>query len=98
MGRSSTAKRPTQVTLVRPKADPQTFTLQEGATLADLLRAAKAGIRAPSLMIDGRPIEEVLILKSGMTITVVPEPKDVKSNTSWRETVGMFADDPDFEE
>jgi len=98
MGRSSTAKRRTQVTLLRPEADPETFTLAEGATLADLLRAADAGIRAPSIMIDGRPIEEVMKLTSGMTITLAPEPSDLSSSKPWRETIGMFAGDPDFEE
>ncbi len=31
------------------------------------------------MLIDGRPIEEALVLKSGMMITIVPEPPQASS-------------------
>jgi hypothetical protein len=98
MATVSTAQRSIEVTLLRPDAGPQIFTLAEGATLGDLLREAGAAIRSPNLLIDGRPMEEVLILQSGMTITIVPEPPQTPRKRTWRDTVGMFADDPTFEE
>jgi hypothetical protein len=72
--------------------------LPEGATLADLLREAGAAICSPKLLIDGRPIEEAMTLGHGMTIAIVPEPPETPRKRSWLDTVGMFADDPDFEE
>jgi hypothetical protein len=95
MATVSAAKRSIDVTLIRPDADPRTFTLPEGATLADLLRAAGAASRGPSLLIDGRPIEDVTILDSGMTITIEAEDGARRSNGSWQSTVGMFSH-PEF--
>jgi hypothetical protein len=94
---ASTAKQGTEVTLLRPDHGPQTFTLPEGATLADLLREAGGEIQAQNILIDGRPLEEFLILNSGMAITIVPEPPPGPRKRSWRDTVGMFADDADFQ-
>jgi hypothetical protein len=86
-----------EVTLYRTGADLQVFTMPEGASLADLLREAGVPPRESSLLINGRSIESVLTLESGMTVTILPEPPWVRIR-SWRDTVGMFADDPDFEE
>jgi hypothetical protein len=74
------------------------LTLPEGATLADLLREAGAAIRSPNILIDGRPIEEVMVLKSGMRIAILPEPPQAPPEKDWRSTVGMFKDDPTFDE
>ncbi len=74
MSMASTAKRGVEVTLLRPDLGPQTYTLPERAKLADLLREAGGGIELKNILIDGRSLEEVLILNSGMAITVVPEP------------------------
>jgi hypothetical protein len=93
-----TAKQGVEVILVRPGVGPQTFVLHEGATLADLLRDAGTGISSPNALIDGRPVEDVLNLKSGMIITVLPEPSQAPSNESWRETVGTVHDTPFFRE
>jgi len=95
---ASTAKRGVEVTLLRPDLGSQTFTLPEGATLADLLREAGGGIQAKNILIDGRPLEEFLILNPGMAVTVVPEPPPSPAKRSWQDTVGWFADDPTFEE
>ncbi|MGP0064326.1 MAG: hypothetical protein ACLQGP_12090 [Isosphaeraceae bacterium] len=96
MSSATTAKPYTEVTLLRPDEAPQTFTLPEGATLADLLRAAGAAVRSPNMLIDGRPIEDMVILKTGMMITIVPEPPQVPPEKDWRRTVGMFQDTPFF--
>jgi sulfur carrier protein ThiS len=98
MSATTIAKSDTEVTLIRPERGSQTVTLPEGATLADLLRQTGAAVRSPNLLIDGRPIEEVLMLKSGTTITITPEPPQEPPKKDWRRTVGMFADDADFEE
>jgi len=98
MSIASTANRGVEVTLLRPDLGSQTFSLPEGATLADLLREAGGGIQAKNILIDGRPLEEFLILNSGMAITVIPEPLAGPGKRSWLDTVGIFADDPTFEE
>jgi hypothetical protein len=97
MGKASLAKKTMDVTLVRPDTGPLTFTIPAGATLADLLRHAGVGVRGPNIMIDGRPMEETVVLKSGMEVTFLPSPPEATSKRSWRDTVGMFADDPDFQ-
>src|SRR5437762_1840395 len=96
MSTASTTKRCTEVTLLRPESGSQTFTLPEGATLADLLREAGAAIRSPNLLIDGRPIEEAVILKSGMMITILPELPQAPRQRSWRDSVGTVQDTPAF--
>ncbi len=94
----STAKRTIGVTLYRPGTEMQTFTLPEGATLADLLREAGVEARDSGLLIDGRSIEALMTLRPGMRVTILPEPIGAGGIRSWRDTIGMFADDPDFEE
>lgn len=97
MATVSTENRTIEVTLYRTGADLQVFTMPEGASLADLLRAAGVPPRDSSLLINGRSIESILTLESGMTITILPEPPGLHIR-SWRDTVGMFADNPFFEE
>ena len=96
MSMASTARRGVEVTLLRPDLGPHTYTLPEGAKLADLLAGRR---RNPSEEHPDRwaPLEEVVILSSGMAITVVPEPPPSPAKRSWRDTVGWFADDPDFQ-
>jgi hypothetical protein len=98
MTTASTAKEGTEVTLLKPDLGSRTFTLPEGATLADLLREAGGRVQAKSILIDGRPLEDFVVLTTGMSITVVPEPLPGPGNRTWRDTVGWFADDPTFEE
>jgi hypothetical protein len=96
---SATAAKPyTEVTLLRPEEGPQTFTLPEGATLADLLRSAGVAISSPSMLIDNRPIEEFVVLKSGMVISIVPESAKTPTKRSWRDSVGTVEDTPAFRE
>ena len=98
MGKMSIAKECAEITLVRPGLDPQAITLPVGATLADFLREAGVGISSHTIMIDGRPIEDVMVLKAGSVITLLPGIPLSPSNHSRRATVGMFADDHDFDE
>ena len=60
MATASTDKRTIEVTLLRPaRVGAETFTLPEGATLADLLcREAGATYGQSNLLIDGRPLED----------------------------------------
>jgi hypothetical protein len=95
MATVSTAKRSIEVTVLRPDAGPQTFTMAEGATLGDLLREAGAAIRSPNLLIDGRPIEDVIVLKSGMTIAIDALVPLAPPNGSWQATAGTFSH-PEF--
>jgi hypothetical protein len=97
MATVSTENRTIEVTLYRTGVDLQVFTMPEGASLADLLREAGVPPRDSSLIINGRFIESILTLETGMTITILPDPPGMRIR-SWRDTVGMFADDPDFEE
>jgi sulfur carrier protein ThiS len=98
MGTTVNGKQCVQITLLRPDVGQQTFKLPEGATLADLLREAGTAIGGANIMIDGRPVEEVTKLNSGMVITIVPETSRTRPKRSWQDTIGFFADDPTFEE
>src|SRR5262249_18516211 len=64
------------VTLLRPGAGPEEFHLPADATLADLLREARARTDDLDIFIDSRRIEEGLILQPGATVTVVPRARD----------------------
>jgi hypothetical protein len=98
MSTASTANGVMEVRLLRPDQGSETFTLPEGATLADLLREAGGGIQAGNILIDGRPLEEVLILNSAMAITVVPEPPPSPAKGARQATPGRFVHAPTFEE
>ena len=63
--------------------------MPEGATLADLLRAAGVPPRDSNLLINGRSIESILTLESGMTIAINSGAAGA-AHRSWRDTVGMF--------
>jgi sulfur carrier protein ThiS len=96
MSTVSTTERCTEVTLLHPDGASQSLTLPEGATLADLLREAGAAIPTPNVLIDGRPLEEALVLKSGMMIAILPEPPQAPPKKDWRSTVGTVQDTPAF--
>ena len=97
MATVSAEKGTIEVRLLRTGQDLQTYTLPEGATLADLMREANTTYRSSNLLIDGRYLESAIVLKSGMLISIMPEPPGSPGIRSWRDTVGMFADDPDFD-
>jgi hypothetical protein len=86
------------LTVIRQGVGREDFTLPEGATLADLLRAAQAADTPHVTTIDGRSIEESLVLQPGMVVTIAPAMRGPITKDSWRETFGMFKDDPHFQE
>jgi sulfur carrier protein ThiS len=86
------------IVLLRLGVGKQGFALPEGATLADLLREAGVHTDDQVIMIDGRRLEEILVLHPGMIVTVMPRPEETSRQESWRDTIGMFRDDPVFDE
>ena len=87
-----------KVTLLRPGFEAQEFSLPAGSTLADLLRAAQASAQGQEILIDGRPVEEVLALSQGAVVSLRPRPTPAAGAQSWLDTMGMFHNDPAFEE
>ena len=86
------------VTLIRDGAGREEYTLPEGATLADLLREAGAADTPQVTTINGRSIEEFLVLQAGMVVNITRVIRKAVTKDSWRETFGMFKDDPHFQE
>ncbi len=84
------------VTLIRQGIGREEYSLSEGATLADLLRQARARAEDVTISIDGRPLEGLVPLPPGAIVTLTPRPKPV--NLGWIQTYGMFRDDPLFQE
>jgi hypothetical protein len=98
MATVSTEKGTIEVRLLRTGEDLRTYTLPAGATLADLMREANTTYRSSNLLVDGHYLESAIVLESGMLITIMPDPAGTPRIRSWLDTVGMFADDADFEE
>jgi sulfur carrier protein ThiS len=86
------------VVLLRLGVGKQEFVLPEGATLADLLREAGVNPDDREIMIDGRRLAEILVLQPGMIVTVLARAGATSRPPPWRDTIGMFHDDPVFEE
>ena len=84
------------VVLLRLGEGVQEFDLPPDATLADLLRESGANLAENEVMIDGRPIEEAIVLRPGMIVSLSPKPEP-PAEVPWRKTVGMFRDDPYFD-
>ncbi len=84
------------VILIRMGVGREEYVLPDGATLADLLRVARIEKDGQEILIDGRLIEDLLVLQPGMIVTLAPSPVQVAPKSSWRNTVGMFPDDADF--
>jgi hypothetical protein len=98
MATVSTEKGTIEVRLLRTGEDLRTYTLPEGATLADLMREANTPYRSSNLLVDGRYLESAIVLKSGMLITIMPEPAVAAGIHSWQDTVGMFTNNSFFQE
>jgi sulfur carrier protein ThiS len=98
MGKASTVERQIEVTLMRTETGARSFTVPEGATLADLLREAGASADGAKITIDGRPIEDLVSLNSGMVVTILPAVPGVPANGGWRDTVGTIQDTAAFRE
>jgi hypothetical protein len=96
-GKPATAEK-TGVTLLRIGTGKQEFDLPEGATLADLFRDACFVPEDQSVFVDGKPLEEVLVLRPGMIVSTAP--KVVKNDAKageWSDRIGEFHDDPAFD-
>ena len=50
------------------------------------------------LFIGDKDLAEYAVLEEGVTVFLVPQPKHAADREPWRETIGMFKDDPAFEE
>jgi hypothetical protein len=98
MGKKPVTAKKNEITLIRDGVGREEYTLAKGATLADLLRAAQVAETPHVTTINGRSIEEFLVLQPGMVVTFTPVIRGPVTKHSWRETVGMFKDDPLFHE
>jgi sulfur carrier protein ThiS len=86
------------LTVIRQGIGRQDYALPEGATLADLLREAQTETEHEIIQIDGKSLEEHLVLKTGMIVTIVPMPGNAAADERWRETIGMFHGNESFRE
>jgi sulfur carrier protein ThiS len=88
----------TGVTLLRMGVGKQEFNLPEGATLADLLSAAGVNPEEQAIFVDGKPLEDVIVLRRGMIISAAPkQQKSATTRKQWRDVMGDFHDDPAFD-
>lgn len=85
------------VVLLRLGVGMDEVALPPGATLADLLAFTEADIAGQDVFVDGRPLADAVVLKSGAVVTIVPRASNAVPTSSWRDTIGMFRDDPNFE-
>lgn len=86
------------VTLVRPGVGTKVVELTEGSTVADLLCQTGVSTCHSNVFIGDKDLAEYAVLEEGMTVLLVPQPKNAADREPWRETIGMFKDDPAFEE
>lgn len=86
------------IRLVGPGLSERDFHLPEGSTLADLLDRSGASTQDQAILVDGQPLAELLPLRPGMVITVVPRPKDDGLAEPWRGTIPAFQDEALFRE
>jgi hypothetical protein len=98
MSAKTTAAEETKVVLLHLGVGKQEFALPSDATLSDLLREAQVELSEYDAMVDGRNPEECLVLGPDTIVSLVPRPRGGKPSESWRETIGMFRDDPVFQE
>ena len=86
------------VTLLRLGQGKEEVELPEGATLADLLQNIGADPTGLEILVDGKPIEAWLVLRTGMIVSIGMKTAGERTRKTWNDTVGMFQDDPFFEE
>lgn len=86
------------VILIRMGVGREEHALPEGATLAKVLQMTQVDTEGQSIYVDGKPLEEYVILQPGMIVTIVPRAKNATNKERWSETIGMFKDDPTFQE
>jgi hypothetical protein len=98
MGNKQIDGRIEEVTLVRPGIGAETVFVPEGSSLSELLRQADVQTDQRAVFIDQKPMSDHVVVKTGMVITIVPQPKNAANCRSWRDLMGNFQDDPAFEE
>jgi len=86
------------VILIRQGVGREEYALPEGATLGDLLREAELNRHDQEIFINGKLLEDTLVLPQGVIVSVVPRPRIASITGSCWEGVGMFHDDPTFKE
>ena len=87
-----------RVRLVRPGIGVQKYDLQNGATLADLLRRSEATTVNQAIYVDGVLAEGAVPLRDGAIVMIVPQPRNAAVAEPWRATVPSFQDDELFEQ
>jgi hypothetical protein len=98
MSTNSKRVKKTTVVLLRPGVGKQDFDLSAGATLGDLFRAANVDRENQEILIDGKLVEDVVVLQPGTVVSIVTRPRNPSSAGSWREGIGTLHDDPVFRE
>jgi hypothetical protein len=88
----------TEVILLRQGVGKQSFYLPAGTTLGALLRGAEVNPDSQEIFIDGKFVEDAVVLQPGTIVSVVSRPRDGSVPGSWRRGTGMFHDDPTFPE
>jgi hypothetical protein len=86
------------VILLRLGVGKSEYDLPAGSTLADLLRTAGIEADGQEVLSDVRKLEEAVVLRPGMIVTLAPKTKPASPARSWRDSLGMFRDDPAFRE
>jgi len=86
------------VHLVRPCVGARNYHLSAGATLADLLRLSETSTTNQAVFVDGIPPEEVLPLREGVVVTIMPRPRNAAGDEPWRAAVPAFRDEALFQE
>ena len=90
MSTKPVAKKNHTVTFIRMGVDKKEFDLPEGATLADLLRAAGNEPGREAIYIDGKPVEEVLVLQPGTIVSAIPRVTNRRAASQWSDVIGTF--------
>src|SRR5262249_21271321 len=84
------------VVLLKHRVGRQGVELPAGATLGDLLREANVDQGNQTISIDGKAVEDFVVLRPGMVVSAVPRPGNPPWVGSWRAGLGMLKDDPVF--
>jgi hypothetical protein len=98
MGAKSKTEKKTTVILLRQGIGREEVHLPAGATLGDLFRAARLNRADQEILLDGKSVEDSLVLQPGAIISVNPWPRNDSAPGSWRQGLGMLQDDPTFHE
>jgi hypothetical protein len=87
-----------KVALVRPIFGPREWSVPPGTTVGDLIARAKANALDHFILVGAEEVDPTRLLNEGDVVSLVPRTRASIGRMSWRDTVGMFKDDPTFEE